>query len=94
MTASASSQATRAKPGDCIFFVCDRRALTRREAPDQARRGPGIVEERVSLLLDHRLPYEWDEDAKKIVFSHNPFSMPRGSKRSKLRISHDQGLPV
>ena len=22
--------------------------------------------------------YEWDEDAKKIVFSHNPFSMPQG----------------
>ncbi len=22
--------------------------------------------------------YEWDEDTKKIVFSHNPFSMPQG----------------
>ena len=22
--------------------------------------------------------YEWDEDAKKIEFSHNPFSMPQG----------------
>ena len=22
--------------------------------------------------------YEWDEDAKKIAFSHNPFSMPQG----------------
>lgn len=26
--------------------------------------------------------YEWDEDARKIVFSHNPFSMPQGELKA------------
>jgi aspartyl-tRNA synthetase len=28
--------------------------------------------------------YEWDEDLKQVVFSHNPFSMPQGGMQALL----------
>ncbi len=44
--------------------------------------------------------YEWNEEEKKIDFSHNPFSMPQGGlaalERRQVRRgpAQDQGLPV
>jgi aspartyl-tRNA synthetase len=77
------SQVTGAKSGDCIFFVCDRRDLADPLA-GKLRTKLGeeldLVEKnafRFCWITDFPM-YEWDEDAKKIVFSHNPFSMPQG----------------
>jgi aspartyl-tRNA synthetase len=50
------------------------------EAPDQLGEELALVEKnafRFCWITDFPM-YEWDEDAKKIVFSHNPFSMPQG----------------
>jgi len=77
------SQVTGAKPGDCIFFVCDRRDVADPLAGKlRTRLGEelALVEKnafRFCWITDFPM-YEWDEDAKKIVFSHNPFSMPQG----------------
>jgi aspartyl-tRNA synthetase len=75
--------ATGAGPGDAVFFVCDK--------PDVADPLAGrlrvklgedldLVEKnafRFCWVIDFPM-YEWDEEAKKIDFSHNPFSMPQG----------------
>ena len=77
------SQVTGAKSGDCIFFVCDRRGIADPLAGKlRTKLGEelALVEKnafRFSWITDFPM-YEWDEDAKKIVFSHNPFSMPQG----------------
>ena len=77
------SQATGAKSGDCIFFVCDRRDVADPLAGKlRTKLGEelALVEKnafRFCWITDFPM-YEWDEDAKKIVFSHNPFSMPQG----------------
>jgi aspartyl-tRNA synthetase len=77
------SQVTGTKTGDCIFFVCDRREVA---DPLAGRLRTKLGEElalveknvfRFCWITDFPM-YEWDEDAKKIVFSHNPFSMPQG----------------
>jgi aspartyl-tRNA synthetase len=75
--------ATGAGPGDAVFFVCDK--------PDVADPLAGrlrvklgedldLVEKnafRFCWVIDFPM-YEWDEETKKIDFSHNPFSMPQG----------------
>jgi aspartyl-tRNA synthetase len=77
------SQVTGAKSGDCIFFVCDRRGIADPLAGKlRTKLGEelALVEKnafRFCWITDFPM-YEWDEDAKKIVFSHNPFSMPQG----------------
>jgi aspartyl-tRNA synthetase len=77
------SQVTRAKPGDGVFFVCDRRDVADPLAGKlRTKLGEdlALVEKnafRFCWITDFPM-YEWDEDAKKIVFSHNPFSMPQG----------------
>ena len=77
------SQVTGAKSGDCIFFVCDRRDVADPLAGKlRTKLGEelALVEKnafRFCWITDFPM-YEWDEDAKKIVFSHNPFSMPQG----------------
>ncbi len=71
------------KNGDSVFFSCDKE--------DKANKIAGLVRNRVANLMDlyeknvYRFcwvvdfPYfEWDEEGKKIDFSHNPFSMPQG----------------
>jgi aspartyl-tRNA synthetase len=76
-------EATGTRSGDGIFFVCDRRDVAdplagtlRLKLGDELE----LVEKnafRFCWITDFPM-YEWDEDAKKIVFSHNPFSMPQG----------------
>ena len=80
---AALRAATGAQPGDVVFFVCDK--------PDVADPLAGKVRSRLGEELDivekgafrfcwiTDFPmYEWDEETKKIDFSHNPFSMPQG----------------
>lgn len=69
--------------GDAVFFVCG--------LPKKMAAFAGLARERIGeelhLIDTERFDfcwivdfpmYEWDEDAKKVDFSHNPFSMPQG----------------
>jgi len=69
--------------GDAVFFVCQERAGAEKAA-GQVRTRLGVdldlVEKdayRFCWIVDFPM-YEWNEDEKKIDFSHNPFSMPQG----------------
>jgi aspartyl-tRNA synthetase len=71
------------KSGDSVFFACDK--------PDKAAKLAGQARIRIGnelgvckkdvfefcWIVDFPM-YEWNEDEKKIDFSHNPFSMPQG----------------
>jgi aspartyl-tRNA synthetase len=70
-------------PGDAVFFVCDRpdaaAALAGKVRVELGQR-LGLVAERTyrfCWIVDFPM-YEWDEEEKRVVFSHNPFSMPQG----------------
>jgi aspartyl-tRNA synthetase len=80
---AALRAATGTGPGDVVFFVCDKPAVS---DPLAGRLRVKLGEEldlleknafRFCWIIDFPM-YEWDEDAKKIDFSHNPFSMPQG----------------
>ena len=71
------------RPGDTVFFISDRPAAVDQLA-GQIRSQLG---ERLGLIDKNRFEfcfvtdfpmYEWDETARKVAFSHNPFSMPQG----------------
>jgi aspartyl-tRNA synthetase len=76
-------QAAALNEGDAVFFVCDQ--------PKEAERLAGLIRTRLgeelglieancyrfAWVVDFPM-YEWDEAAKAITFSHNPFSMPQG----------------
>jgi aspartyl-tRNA synthetase len=80
---AALRTATAVGDGDAVFFVCDRPGAADPLA-GKARAKLGdeldLVEKgafRFCWITDFPM-YEWDEQEKKIVFSHNPFSMPQG----------------
>ncbi len=69
--------------GDGLFFACDKEAGAAKLA-GQARTKVGqdldLIEKeayRFCWIVDFPM-YEYDEVAKKLDFSHNPFSMPQG----------------
>ena len=70
-------------PGDAVFFAADQKPKAARIAGlarTRIGRDLGLVREDVFELcwvVDFPM-YEWNEDEKKIDFSHNPFSMPQG----------------
>jgi aspartyl-tRNA synthetase len=69
--------------GDGVFFVCGKAAdIARRCGLLRTRVGQdlGVIEQgayRFCWIVDFPM-YEWDEELKQVVFSHNPFSMPQG----------------
>lgn len=74
---------TGAREGDAIFFACDKLKAAEKLA-GLARTKLGeeldLIEKNTfhfCFIVDFPM-YEWDEDKKKIDFSHNPFSMPQG----------------
>jgi len=70
-------------PGDAVFFAADTEAKAARLAGlarTRIARELKLIHEDVFALcwiVDFPM-YEWNEDDKKIDFSHNPFSMPQG----------------
>lgn len=69
--------------GDAVFFVCDKPAKAAKIA-GQVRTYLGnelnLIEQEVykfCWVIDFPF-YEWNEEEKKLDFSHNPFSMPQG----------------
>ncbi len=69
--------------GDALFFACDKEAAAAKLAgAARIRIGDdlGICEKGVfkfCWIVDFPM-FEWNEDEKKVDFSHNPFSMPQG----------------
>lgn len=71
------------KEGDSVFFACDKlKAAEKLAGLARTRLGEELelLEKDVfhfCFIVDFPM-YEWNEDTKKIEFSHNPFSMPQG----------------
>ncbi len=69
--------------GDAVFFVCDKaREAERLSGLIRTRVGEELelIEQdcyRFAWVIDFPM-FEWDENAKALGFSHNPFSMPQG----------------
>ena len=68
-------------PGDCVFFAADKPAA----AAKLAGAARGRIGAELGLIIKDRFEfcwivdfpmYEWNEEEKRIDFSHNPFSMP------------------
>jgi aspartyl-tRNA synthetase len=70
-------------PGDAVILVSGKELPTSRLAGVTRNRVGeelGLIEEgsfKFCWIVDFPM-YEYDEDAKKVDFSHNPFSMPQG----------------
>ncbi len=80
------------KSGDAVFFACDQE--------DKAAKLAGAARIRIGSELDLTKKdvfefcwivdfpmYEWNEDEKKIDFSHNPFSMPNFDAEAFLALN-------
>tara|TARA_B100000963_G_scaffold361258_1_gene395813 strand:- start:2323 stop:3390 length:1068 start_codon:yes stop_codon:yes gene_type:complete len=72
-----------AEVGDSIFFACGKEREIEKIlsiARDKIARDLEIIDEdkfAFCWIVDYPM-YEFDETLKKIIFSHNPFSMPQG----------------
>ncbi len=80
---AALRRAAELTDGDAVFLVCQQRAGAERAA-GQVRTRLGtdleLIEQdafRFCWIVDFPM-YEWNEETRKIEFSHNPFSMPQG----------------
>ncbi|MDO5146196.1 MAG: aspartate--tRNA ligase [Eubacteriales bacterium] len=71
------------KPGDTIFFIADKE----KQASLYAGQIRSELGERLELCEENAYRfcyindfpmYEYDEEQKKVIFTHNPFSMPQG----------------
>lgn len=77
------------KAGDALFFSAgDKTAAVKLQGQARIRIGEelGLIEPgvfRFCWIVDFPM-YEWDEDNKKVDFSHNPFSMPQGGMEALL----------
>jgi len=81
-----------AKPGDALFFSADAKQDRAAAIAGQARirlgRELGLIREEqfeFCWIVDFPM-YEWNEDEKKIDFSHNPFSMPNFDREKFLAL--------
>lgn len=76
-------QTMHASVGDIIFFGADERNLVNKVlgklrselANDFGLKDPSVIA--WAFIVDFPM-YEWNEQEKKVDFSHNPFSMPQG----------------
>ena len=86
------AKSVNAKAGDSVFFAADKEDRAARLAGlARTRIGHelGLIEPdafRFCWVVDYPM-YEWNEDEKRIDFSHNPFSMPQTDRDSFLKFS-------
>jgi aspartyl-tRNA synthetase len=83
---------TGVKSGDALFFSADAKKDRAAALAGQARirlgRELGLIDEtkfEFCWIVDFPM-YEWNEDEKKIDFSHNPFSMPQFPREKFLAL--------
>lgn len=75
------------EPGDTIFFIADkeeRAALFAGQIRTELGERLDLIEKnayRFCFINDFPM-YEYDKEAKKIIFTHNPFSMPQGGLKA------------
>ena len=79
----AMAEKAGAERGDAIFFACaaekDANLLAGAARQEIARRLNLIKKDQLVFCWITDMPmYAWNEEEKKIDFSHNPFSMPKG----------------
>ena len=73
-----------AKVGDSVFLACGKEKEIEKIlslARDKIANDLNIIEKEkfaFCWIVDYPM-YEYDENSKKIIFSHNPFSMPQGN---------------
>ncbi len=78
---------TGAEAGDAVFFVCDKEAPAAKlagYARTKIAQELDLIEKdafRFCWIVDFPM-FEYNEDLKKIDFSHNPFSMPQGGMKA------------
>lgn len=74
------------KPGDVIFFIADKSNAYKYAGliRDELGRKLGLIDENeFSFCIVNDFPmYEWSEEEEKYIFTHNPFSMPKGGMDS------------
>jgi aspartyl-tRNA synthetase len=95
--ADAIRQQLGLKAGDAVFFAAGRPENFHRfagAARDRIGEELGLIDEnRFALCWIVDFPmYEYNEDEKKIDFSHNPFSMPQGGLEALEAASTDEEL--
>jgi aspartyl-tRNA synthetase len=80
------------KPGDAVFFSADakteRAAVLAGHTRTRLARDLGLINDkefRFCWIVDFPM-YEWNEDEKRIDFSHNPFSMPQYDREKFLAL--------
>ena len=88
-------EATGLSSGDGVFFAAGKK----NDAYKLAGAARNLVGEQLELLEDGVFKFcwivdfpmfEWDEDNKKVDFSHNPFSMPQGGMEALLAADTDE----
>ncbi|HEX4028041.1 MAG TPA: aspartate--tRNA ligase [Rhizomicrobium sp.] len=94
------AKAAKVKAGDALFFSADAK-------PDRAANLAGLARTRIGrelgLIRDDEYKfcwivdfpmYEWNEDDKKIDFSHNPFSMPQYDREKFLALDNSDAETI
>lgn len=70
------------KPGSVLFFIADKKnaaTLAGQIRTELGKRLDLIDSNKFEFCFIVDFPmYEWDEEEKKYIFTHNPFSMPQG----------------
>jgi aspartyl-tRNA synthetase len=89
---TAMAEAAKVKAGDALFFAADAKEARAANIAGQARTRLGRElnlipdgEFKFCWIVDFPM-YEWNEDDKKIDFSHNPFSMPQFDREKFLAL--------
>lgn len=85
------------KDGDAVFFAAGNPAKFHKFAGlarDRIGNELELIDEtgfKLAWIVDFPM-YEWNEDEKKIDFSHNPFSMPQGGLKALEEAKSDEDL--
>ena len=85
-----------AEVGDSIFLACGKEKEIKKIlslARDKIARDLNLIDENkfaFCWIVDYPM-YEFDESSKKVIFSHNPFSMPQGDTKD---LNFDKPLEI
>ena len=94
------AKAAKVKAGDALFFSADAKADRAANLAGMARtrigREMNLIpdgEYKFCWIVDFPM-YEWNEDDKKIDFSHNPFSMPQFDREKFLALDKNDNETI
>ena len=93
------AKASGVKAGDALFFAADktdRAANLAGMARTRLGRELGLIKDdeyKFCWIVDFPM-YEWNEDEKKIDFSHNPFSMPQFEREKFLALDKNDNETI